>query len=172
MEEPAANIFQWFGAGAFGAVIGWYTYYVNRYRTGAFSLQDIGTLIGILAGAAVLTLFPARTSLFAAYGIGLGIGFFAYFVMLNVYVLLSKRKGNGAFSWEWFLDGRRKQLAADEYIPEGTRATVTAMGAYRQRQAQIGDKSAPAIPPPANMVEEAEAKVPTPPPPPPPDYGQ
>lgn len=127
MEEPAANIFQWFGAGVFGAVIGWYTYYINRYRTGPFSYNDIGTLIGVLGGAGVMALFPARTSLFAAYGIGLGIGFFGYFIMLNTYVLLSRRSDNKTFSWEWFLDGRRKHLAPDEYIPEQHRPTVTPM---------------------------------------------
>ncbi len=144
MAEPTANIFQWFGAGFFGAVIGWYTYYINRYRTGAFNLNDIGTLLGILGGAGIMALFPSRTSLFAAYGIGLGIGFFGYFLMLNVYVLLSRRSDSQTFSWEWFLDGRRKQLAPDEYIPESTRPTSTPM--LRPASPEIVPDDSPAIP--------------------------
>jgi len=152
VEEPAANIFQWFGAGSFGAVIGWYTYYINRYRSGPVGLQDIGTLIGVLGGAAVLAIFPARTSLFAAYGIGLGLGFFGYFLTLNFYVLLSRRSG-GAFSWDWFLDGRRKQPAPDEYIPEGTRVTVTPMVQFEPQEV-IPPGDSPAIP--ADTAAKAE----------------
>lgn len=161
MEEPTANIFQWLGAGFFGAVIGWYTYYINRYRTGGFSLTDIGTLIGILGGAAILAIFPARTSLFAAYGIGLGIGFFGYFLVLNIYVAMSKK-----FTVDWFLDGRRKELEPGEYIPESTRATVTPMGRYAE---VIPANAAPSLTPTASSRED-EA-VPVPPPAPPRDYG-
>jgi hypothetical protein len=68
-----------------------------------------------------MTLFPAKTDLFGAYGIGLAVGFFAYFLILLVMVRISDR-----FAVEWFLDGRRKNLAADE-TREGARDTVAAM---------------------------------------------
>ena len=90
------------GSMAFGALIGWYVYYINRYRPGDVQLSDIVTLIGILGGAAVLALFPAQTDLFGAYGIGLAIGFFGYFIFLILFVAISKN-----FNVDWFLDGRR-----------------------------------------------------------------
>ena len=75
------------GAGAFGALIGWYVYYINRYRVGDVQFSDLVTLVGILGGAAILALFPARTDLFGAYGIGLAVGFFGYFVVLVILVV-------------------------------------------------------------------------------------
>lgn len=90
------------GAGAFGALIGWYVYFINRHRKEDVQLSDIVTLIGVLGGAAVLALFPAQTALFGAYGIGLAIGFFTYFILLLLLVAISPN-----FSMDWFLDGRR-----------------------------------------------------------------
>ena len=95
---------QTWGALAFGLVIGWYVYYVNRYRSGDVQLGDIVTVIGAIGGAAVLALFPAASDLFGAYGIGLGAGFFLYFVVLIIFVAMSEN-----FTVEWFLDGRRKK---------------------------------------------------------------
>jgi hypothetical protein len=66
------------GAFAFGAVIGWITYFIMR-RAQPTALTDIATMIGALGGATILTLFEARGSLFAAYAIGLAVGFFVYF---------------------------------------------------------------------------------------------
>jgi hypothetical protein len=97
--------FGWQDAGAigFGALIGWFVYYINRYRKSDVQLSDVVTLIGAIGGAAVLALFPQGTDLFGAYGVGLGIGFFGYFVVL---VVLVTRSTN--FTTDWFLDGRRK----------------------------------------------------------------
>jgi hypothetical protein len=94
------------GALAFGLVIGWYVYYVNRYRKGDVQIGDITTLIGALGGAAVLTLFDAKTDLFGAYGVGLALGFFLYFLVL---IFLVGSSDN--FDADWFLDGRRKNPA-------------------------------------------------------------
>ena len=58
-----ATLLQELGAGAFGAVIGWYVYYINRWRKDDVQLSDIVTLIGAIGGAAVLALFPAKTDL-------------------------------------------------------------------------------------------------------------
>ena len=47
------------GAFAFGLVIGWFTYFVNRYRK-EVALADVATIIGAIGGGAVLALFPPR----------------------------------------------------------------------------------------------------------------
>jgi hypothetical protein len=110
IQPPAAStasLLQLLGAGAFGALIGWYVYYINRYRKADVQLGDIVTLLGAIGGSAVLALFDKKTDLFGAYGIGLFVGFFGYFLMLLLFVLISWRK-TGNFTLEWFLDGRRK----------------------------------------------------------------
>ncbi len=104
---------QLWGAGGFGFLIGWYVYYINRHRKADVQLSDLVTLIGVIGGGAVLALFPARTDLFGAYGLGLFIGFFLYFIVLIFLVGVSKN-----FTIDWFLDGRRKVLPPDFYIPE------------------------------------------------------
>jgi len=104
-----ATRLQIFGAIGFGAIIGWLVYYINRYRTGDVQFSDLATVIGILGGGAILALFPAKTDLFGGYGIGLFIGFFSYFLYLNIQVGVSKN-----FTVDWFLDGRSKRLAKDE----------------------------------------------------------
>lgn len=110
MDE--ATLLQKLGAGGFGAMIGWYVYYINRHRKTDVALSDLVSVIGVIGGGAVVALFPAQTDLFGAYGIGLASGFFAYFFILVVLVSSSKN-----FGADWFLDGRRKKLATDEYIP-------------------------------------------------------
>jgi hypothetical protein len=111
------------GAGAFGVLIGWYVYYVNRYRKGDVQLSDITTLIGVIGGGSILTLFEgAKTEMFGAYGVGLFVGFFAYLILLSVMVSVSPN-----FSIDFFLDGRRKKLADDEMIPAEVQQTVRPM---------------------------------------------
>jgi len=107
----ASNLQLW-GAGFFGALIGWYIYFINRYRKGDVQIGDLVTLLGVIGGGAVVTLFPARSDLFGAYGIGLFSGFFFYFILLVLMVWVSPN-----FRVDWFLDGRRKNLAPEEYIP-------------------------------------------------------
>ena len=112
LTERSRNI-QLLGAAAFGFIIGWMTYFTNRYRGGQVSFSDLTTLIGIIGGGAVLALFEAKTDLFGAYGIGLFLGFISYFIILLFLVGASKK-----FSWEWFLDGRRIAPAQDEIAPD------------------------------------------------------
>src|SRR2546421_12674705 len=112
-SSQAASLFQLLGAGGFGMIVGWYVYYINRYRKGDVQFSDLVTVIGIIGGGAVLALFPARTDLFGAYGIGLFIGFFGYLLTLMLLVRISKN-----FTVDWFLDGRRHKPADHEYIPE------------------------------------------------------
>lgn len=120
--EVPATVMQLLGAGGFGAILGWYLYFINRYRTGEVQLNDLVTVIGTIAGAAILALFPARTDLFGAYGIGLFLGFFGYFVVLLLLV-----RGSKNFDGDWFLDGRKKMpTSADNvFVPEA--------GASRER---------------------------------------
>jgi hypothetical protein len=101
------------GAAAFGTLIGWYVYYINRYRKSDVQFSDLTTIIGIIGGAAVLNLFPSATPLFGAYGIGLFVGFFGYFVSL---LLLIRSSDN--FNADFLLDGRRRELTGTGfYIP-------------------------------------------------------
>ncbi|MEJ2345265.1 MAG: hypothetical protein P8076_11285 [Gammaproteobacteria bacterium] len=128
-----------FGAFCFGAVLGWYVYFVNRYRTDAVKLSDLTTVLGVIGGAGVLRLFgagegaEAASSLFGAYGIGLAVGFFGYFALLVYFVLRSDQ-----FTLEWFLDGRRKKLPARFEIPGGTAVTTHPM-ADRQGKGNAGE---------------------------------
>ena len=115
--ETTGTTIQLLGAACFGALLGWYVYYINRYRRADVQLGDLVTLVGVVGGGAVLTLFPARSDLFGAYGIGLAIGFFGYFAVLLVLVGQSKN-----FDWDWFLDGRRKKPAGDCGIQAEQRA--------------------------------------------------
>lgn len=109
---PAATPLQIAGAVCFGALIGWYVYYINRHRRDDVQLSDLVTLLGVIGGTAVLALFPARSDLFGAYGIGLAGGFFGYFLVLVFLVGVSRN-----FTADWFLDGRRKRPERPFYIP-------------------------------------------------------
>jgi len=115
MSGQSASMVQLMGAGCFGAIIGWYVYYINRYRKGDVQLSDLVTVIGVIGGSAVLALFPTGTYLFGAYGIGLSIGFFGYFIALIFLVGISKN-----FDVDWFLDGRRKMPDGTVLVPEGS----------------------------------------------------
>jgi hypothetical protein len=107
------NKVQLFGAGGFGAIIGWYVYYINRYRKGDVQLSDLVSVMGVLGGSAVLALFPANTDLFGAYGIGLAVGFFGYFIALIFMANISEN-----FNVDWFLDGRRKLPDGTIFVPQ------------------------------------------------------
>jgi uncharacterized membrane protein len=123
VSPQAVHDIQLYGAGAFGAVIGWYIYYINRHRRDDVTATDLVTLIGIIGGTAVLALFPAHSDLFGAYGIGLAIGFFGYFVIMMILVVISRN-----FGVDYFLDGRRKKPTGNDYIPtrDEARANVPA----------------------------------------------
>lgn len=102
------------GACCFGIIVGWYVYYTNRHRKDEVSAWgDLTALIGVIGGAAVLALFPQGSPLFGAYGVGLVLGFFGYYASLKKLV----KESSGKFGPEYFIDGRRKKLADDEYIP-------------------------------------------------------
>ncbi|MEV6602051.1 hypothetical protein AB0M36_35155 [Actinoplanes sp. NPDC051346] len=98
------------GAFFFGVVIGWNTYFINRYR-GSVKLLDLLSLVGAVGGGAILALFPEQTTLFAAYGIGLFTGFTVYFLLLVVFILTQRKNG---WTLAYFLDGRRPALADNQ----------------------------------------------------------
>ena len=100
------------GGLGFGLVVGWFLYFVNRYRRSEASFTDITTILGAVGGAAVTSLFANGTRLFGAYGVGLAIGFFSYFIVLIVMVGLSRN-----FGVDYFLDGRRIGPGDGEAIP-------------------------------------------------------
>lgn len=102
------NLMLW-GAFGFGLIIGWFVYYLNRYRKGDVQFSDITTILGAVGGSAIVSLFGQGTGMFGAYGIGLAVGFFGYFLTLVILVNISPN-----FGVDWFLDGRRKNPAADE----------------------------------------------------------
>ena len=120
------------GALAFGLVLGWNVYFVNRYRRGDIGFGDLATLLGVLGGAAVLSLFPNNTDLFGAYGLGLGVGFFAYFAVLVAMVKVSPN-----FDSDWFLDGRRKDPAAGYGYGTDVRPTLAPMAIDPARLVQV-----------------------------------
>jgi hypothetical protein len=113
---------QLIGAAAFGAIVGWFVYFINRYRTEGVHFSDLVTLIGVIGGAAILKLFDTGTDLFGAYGIGLAVGFFGYFLVLVGLVSRSKN-----FTFDWFLDGRRQRAIEPWFVPEGARETAAAL---------------------------------------------
>src|SRR5215831_14466620 len=119
-DTASATTLQLWGAGSFGVLIGWYVYYINRYRKGDVQMTDLVTLIGVIGGGAVVALFPAKTDLFGAYGIGLGAGFFGYFLVLCVLVTVSKN-----FDVDFFLDGRRKKPADDQMLDATGRGAMS-----------------------------------------------
>jgi hypothetical protein len=138
---PATTI-QLIGAGCFGAILGWYLYFINRYRNGPVDFGDIITILGAVGGAGVLALFPSGTDLFGAYGIGLAIGFFLYYAILSTLVARSPN-----FDADFFLDGRRKKPIDPYYIPEGWRQAVgSGMDAVYQAGSQPNPPAGPAGP--------------------------
>lgn len=106
-----ASLLELLGAGAFGAVIGWLLYFLNRHRGDEVRLADLVTVIGAIGGSAVLALFPAGSELFGAYGIGLFAGFFGYLATLAILV-----SGSEDFEREWFIDGRHKPPAEEQVV--------------------------------------------------------
>jgi hypothetical protein len=132
VSHPASTV-QMLGAGGFGALIGWYVYYINRYRKSEVQLSDLVTLIGAVGGSAVLALFPQGSDLFGAYGVGLFSGFFGYLLMLILLVAASDN-----FDRDWFLDGRRKKPVDPYYVPGDQRpaAMVTESGGEQSGQSQ------------------------------------
>ena len=108
------------GALAFGTVIGWLAYSINRNRTDGVTLGDIATMIGAVGGGAILALFPEGSQAFGWYGIGLSLGFFGYFLILLLVIRANRPTG---WTTSYLLDGRRPPLS-----PSEDRAAAPGMG--------------------------------------------
>ncbi len=126
-----ATTTQLWGAGCFGGLIGWLLYAFNRQRRDQPSISDIVTVLAAIGGTAVLALFPARTDLFGAYGIGLAIGFGAYFLILVLMVGFSQN-----FTIDWFLDGRRRKPVDPYYVPTRDEQTANVNPALETKGGQ------------------------------------
>jgi|ERR1700722_7951954 hypothetical protein len=77
------------GAACFGAVLGWFTYFTLRYKTG-HAMSDLSAVIAALGGGAILRLFSAGSQVFSYYSIGLAVGFFGYVAVLLIIGAFSK----------------------------------------------------------------------------------
>ena len=53
-----ATTLQIAGAMGFGLLVGWYVYYINRYRRGDIQWSDLVTLIGIIGGTSHPVFIP------------------------------------------------------------------------------------------------------------------
>ena len=140
-DGTPASTLQLIGAGCFGLILGWYLYFINRYRSGPVDFGDITSILTAIGGAGVLALFPSGSDLFGAYGVGLALGFFLYYAILSTMVARSPN-----FDSDFFLDGRRKRPVEPFYIPEGFRQAVSSgMDATFQAGGQVN-------PPPGGQV--------------------
>jgi hypothetical protein len=104
------------GAGAFlfGAVIGWIAYYTLAHSK-SHGPQDIATVIGAIGGAAVLALFPAQSSLFSSYSIGLAVGFFGYWaIAFSVPFFAFGWKGGWQRVWDQWVSKAVVMVARDD----------------------------------------------------------
>lgn len=109
------------GAFCFGVVIGWFVYFINRYRSGPIQLSDLTTIVTVL-GSGFVAVSNKDPTIFPGYALGLVVGFFGYFVVLAALVAASQN-----FTTDWFLDGRCKAPQPPFYIPPGVGPTVHPM---------------------------------------------
>jgi uncharacterized membrane protein YeaQ/YmgE (transglycosylase-associated protein family) len=73
------------GAIFFGMVVGWTTYRTLRRKTAQPVLSDLVSVIGAIGGGAITKLFPAGDGgSFAAYSVGLAVGFFGYVIIARL----------------------------------------------------------------------------------------
>lgn len=111
-----------YGALGFGLVLGWYLYFIDRYRKDVITPTDLATILEALGEAAITALFEEeQAQLFGAYGIGVTSGFFLYFLALVIFVMLSKN-----FAADYFLDGRHTDPDGIVTVPVGAHQPVLA----------------------------------------------
>jgi hypothetical protein len=71
------------GACCFGIVIGYVTYRTLARSTDRAAISDLAAVVGAVGGAVITGLFPAGSTLFAWYSIGLLGGMAAFFVIFG-----------------------------------------------------------------------------------------
>jgi hypothetical protein len=122
--------FEMFGAGCFGAVIGFVAWQVVRASEASFDVKQLAAFIGALLGAVVLSAFPAGTTLFAAYSSGLAFGFFlvpASRVIVSVFSSISQILSPPPSS-EVPSEVQDQLKYIEEHWPEVERVVVNALG--------------------------------------------
>ena len=112
------------GAHLFGVVVGWVTYYTLAHSR-SHGVKDIAVVIGSIGGAAVLSLFPAQTNLFGAYGVGLAVGFFVYWAILFTSVFFAYGWSGGwtrVATW-WARNAMVMQIGTEDHEGPAPRRT-------------------------------------------------
>jgi ABC-type Co2+ transport system permease subunit len=79
------------GAVAFGLVVGWIVYRTLRRREDPAQLSDLAAVIAAVSGGAVTAVPFDDPDVFAAYSIGLAVGFFGYLIVSSL-LIKDKRK--------------------------------------------------------------------------------
>jgi hypothetical protein len=113
------------GAFLFGAVVGWFLYFNNRYRK-EVAFSDVAGLLAAIAGGAVVGFFgqgagDARAA--SAYGAGVGFGFFGYLLVLMLLI----RRSSDQFTLSYLIDGRRMNPAPGWGYGEGAQQPVRSL---------------------------------------------
>ncbi len=85
--EAGISAIQLLGAVSIGAILGWYVYLINRNRASGMHMSDLVTLITVIGGTAVISLFPLASDLFGAYAVGLGMGFVFCFAVSTARII-------------------------------------------------------------------------------------
>jgi hypothetical protein len=122
--------FEMFGAGCFGAVIGYVGWRVVSAGEATFGVTQLAAFIGALLGAVVLSAFPTGTRLFAGYSSGLALGFFLV-PMSRVIVSVLSSIGQGLSpppSIDVPSEVPDQLTYIDEHWPEVERVVVNALG--------------------------------------------
>ena len=126
--------FEMFGAGCFGTVIGFVAWHVFHAGETSSDVKRLGGFIGAPLGAAVLSAFPAGTTLFAAYSSGLALGFF--FVPMSrmiVYVFSSINRSLSPTVLSTTSEVPDQLKYIDEHWPEIERVVEYALGQHKGR---------------------------------------
>jgi hypothetical protein len=90
------------GAVAFGASVGFIAYRTLVRTTEKAAISDLGTVVGVIGGAAVTGLFnPKESDLFGWYAIGLAAGIAVYFTLFALF--------NGVRETARVMGGRTKE---------------------------------------------------------------
>jgi len=124
--------FEMFGAGCFGVVIGYVAWHVFRGGETSFDVKQLGAFVAALLGAAVLAVFPAGTTLFAAYSAGLALGFFLdpisrIIVMIFSSISQSPSRTPNLPQWGAISEVSDQSKYIDEHWPEIERVVLSAL---------------------------------------------
>ncbi len=92
LPPPLPEFLSIMGWGAFflGFVLGWNLYFLNRHRKkDGVNINDLTIISGALIGAAIFAFFDENLRLLGNYGVGVGIGFIVYGLLLAILIKIS-----------------------------------------------------------------------------------